>query len=35
MNRLTEMYVRLVNSGKMRIDEVPEKYREEVRKHIK
>ena len=35
MNRLTEMYVKLVKSGKMSIDAVPEKYREEVRKHIK
>ena len=35
MNALTEMYVKLVNAGKMSIDDVPEKYREEVRKYIK
>ena len=33
-NKLVDTYVKLVKSGKMSIDDVPEKYRETVRKAL-
>ena len=35
INKLAETYARLVKSGKITLDEVPEKYREAVREIIK
>lgn len=32
--KLVDTYVKLVKSGKMTIDEVPERYREAVRKAL-
>lgn len=34
INKLVDTYVKLVKSGKMTIDEVPEKYKEAVRKEL-
>ena len=34
MNALVKMYVQLVRAGKLTIDEVPEKFREEVRENL-
>lgn len=31
---MVEFYIKLIKAGKLTIDEVPEKYREEVRKQI-
>lgn len=33
--KLIDTYVKLVKSGKITIDEVPERYREEVREKLK
>ena len=35
MNKLTETYYKLVKSGALDIENVPEKYREEVREKLK
>ena len=34
VNKLVDTYVKLVKSGKMTLEEVPEKYREAVRKEL-
>lgn len=34
MKTLTEIYINLVKSGKMTIEQVPEKYREAVREEL-
>ena len=34
INKLVDTYVKLVKSGKMTLEEVPEKYREAVRKEL-
>ena len=34
VNKLVDTYVKLVKSGKMALEEVPEKYREAVRKEL-
>lgn len=33
-NKLVDTYVKLVKSGKMQLEEVPEKYREAVRQEL-
>ena len=33
-NKLVDTYVKLVKSGKMTLEEVPEKYREAVREEL-
>ena len=35
INKLVETYARLVKSGKLTIEKVPKKYREEVREKLK
>lgn len=34
VNKLVDTYVKLVKSGKMTLEEVPEKYREAVREEL-
>lgn len=34
VNKLVDTYVKLVKSGKMSIDDVPDKYKEAVRKAL-
>ena len=34
INKLVDTYVKLVKSGKMTLEEVPEKYREAVREEL-
>lgn len=34
-NKLVDTYVKLVKSGKMQLEDVPEKYREAVREELK
>lgn len=33
-NKLVDTYVKLVKSGKMKLEDVPEKYREAVREEL-